>query len=142
VQQRLACVAVILALGMAAAAQTVSLQLDGGAFRVAGLPAATLREPAAGWSSIFVVYAGTGDVPPLAGSYSVENSTLVFRPKYPLAAGPRYRAVFRGAGGPIERTFDGPARSVMPSARVERVYPSAGVLPSNQLASTSISPRP
>ena len=72
-------------------------------------------------------------MPPLAGSYAVENGTLVFRPTYPLAAGPRYRAVFRGAGTPIEKTFDGPARSVTPSARVERVYPSADVLPSNQL---------
>jgi hypothetical protein len=97
------------------------------------LPAAALRVPAAGWQSVFVVYAAAGDVPPLAGSYAVENGTLVFRPKYPLAAGPRYRAVFRGAGTPIEKTFDGPARSVTPSARVARVYPSAEVLPSNQL---------
>ena len=132
-KHRLACVAVILALGMAAAAQTLSLQFDGGVFKVVGLPASALRAPAAGWQSVFVVYAGTGDVPPLAGSYSVETGALVFRPKYPLAAGPRYRAVFRGAGAPIEKTFDGPARTVTPSARVERVYPSADVLPSNQL---------
>ena len=109
------------------------LQLEGNVFKVAGLPAAALRVPAAGWQSVFVVYAGAGDVPPLAGSYAVENGTLVFRPTFPLAAGPRYRAVFRGAGAPIEKTFDGPARSVTPSARVERVYPSADVLPSNQL---------
>jgi hypothetical protein len=79
------------------------------------------------------VYAGAGDVPPLAGSYAVENGAIVFHPKYPLAPGPRYRAVFRGAGAPIEKTFDGPPRSVTPSARVERIYPSADVLPSNQL---------
>jgi hypothetical protein len=133
VKQRLAFAAVILALGMTAAAQTISLQLEGNAFKVAGLPAAALRVPAAGWQSVFVVYAAAGDVPPLAGSYAVENGTLVFRPKYPLAAGPHYRAVFRGAGTPIEKTFDGPARRVTPSARVERVYPSADVLPSNQL---------
>ena len=122
------------ALSISAAAQTISLQLDGGAFKVVGLPAAGLREPAAGWPSVFVVYAGPGAVPALAGSYSIENGALVFRPKYPLAPGPRYRAVFRGAGAsPIERTFEGPARTVTPTARVDRVYPSSGVLPSNQL---------
>jgi hypothetical protein len=123
----------LLALNIVAAAQTISLQLQGNAFKVVGLPASALRAPAAGWPSVFVVYAGAGDVPPLAGSYAVENGTLVFRPTYPLAAGPRYRAVFRGAGTPIEKTFDGPARTVTPSARVERVYPSGDVLPSNQL---------
>jgi hypothetical protein len=122
-----------LAFSTTASAQALSLQLEGGAFKVVGLPASALREPPSGWSSAFVVYAGPGDVPPLAGSYAVENGTLVFHPKYPLAAGPRYRAVFRGAGGPIEKTFDGPARNVTPAARVERVYPSADVLPSNQL---------
>jgi len=122
-----------LAFSNTASAQALSLQLESGTFKVLGLPISALREPRAGWTSVFVVYAGTGDVPPLAGSYSAEGGTLVFRPKYPLAAGPRYRAVYRGAGGPIEKTFEGPARSVTPSARVERVYPSAGVLPSNQL---------
>jgi hypothetical protein len=124
---------VLLALSITAAAQTISLQLEGNAFKVVGLPASALRAPGGGWQSVFVVYAGTGDVPPLAGSYAVENGTLVFRPTYPLAAGPRYRAVFRGAGTPIEKTFDGPARIVTPSAGVERVYPTADVLPSNQL---------
>ena len=57
-KQRLAFVAVILALGMTATAQTISLQLEGNAFKVAGLPAAALRVPAAGWQSVFVVYAG------------------------------------------------------------------------------------
>jgi hypothetical protein len=122
-----------LAFSNTASAQALSLRLESGSFTVMGLPASSLREPSGGWASVFVVYAGTGDVPPLAGSYSVESGTLIFRPKYPLAAGPRYRAVFRGAGGPIEKTFEGPARSVTPSARVERVYPSADVLPSNQL---------
>src|SRR6516225_1392644 len=107
---------------MTAAAQAISLQFDGNAFKVVGLAAAALREPSAGWPSVFAVYAGTGDVPPLAGSYSVESGALVFRPKYPLAPGPRYRVVFRGAGAPIEKTFDGPARAITPSARVERVF--------------------
>ena len=60
---------------------------------------------------MFVVYAGAGDVPPLAGTYAIERGALVFHPPYPLASGVSYRAVFRGAGAPIEQTFDGPARS-------------------------------
>ena len=47
----------------------------------------------------------------------------------------RYRAVFQSpaGGAPIEKTFDGPRRDTTPSARVEHVYPSADMLPSNQL---------
>ena len=115
--------ACILALGMTATAQSVSIQLDGNTFKVLGASAGKL-----------VVYAGTGDVPPLAGTSASEGGALVFRPTYPLAPGVRYRVVFtppRGAA--IEKSFDGPARNTTPSARVERVYPSADVLPSNQL---------
>jgi hypothetical protein len=116
-------VAVILALGVTATAQPHSIQLDGNLFKVAGQSAGTL-----------IVYAGTGDVPPLAGKTVVENGALVFRPAYPLAPGMRYRAVFTPrSGATIEKIFDGPARRVTPAARVERVYPSADVLPSNQL---------
>jgi hypothetical protein len=128
-------VAVILALGMTAAAQPVSLQLDGNVFKVLGWPApASALRPTTGTPPVFAVYAGTGDVPPLAGTYRIEHGALTFRPAFPLAAGVRYRAVFRPpAGAPIERVFDGPARRVAPVARVARVYPSAAVLPSNQL---------
>jgi hypothetical protein len=70
----------------------------------------------------------------MVGKYGVEGDALVFRPQYPLAAGAKYRAVFRMPGGkPIEATFDGPAKQTVPMTRVEHVYPSAGVLPSNDL---------
>ena len=71
----------------------------------------------------------------MLGSFAVERSTLLFRPRYPLAAGVKYRAVFRQPGQrtPIERSFDGPTRVSAPATRVERVYPSADVLPSNTL---------
>ncbi len=123
----------ILITGITAVAGSVSIQLEGGAFKVAGWnPPRT--EPAQGWRSIFAVYAGTADVPPLLGSYAVEAGSLVFRPSFPLAEGVRYRAVMRPPGGaPLEKIFDGPPREITPSARVDRVYPSAGVLPSNQL---------
>jgi hypothetical protein len=134
VKHRLTCIVVILALGMTAIAQSVSLQFDGSAFKVLGwTPSAS--PPNGGWSSIFRVYAGTGDVPPLLGAYAIEQQSLVFRPRYAIAAGVRYRAVFDAPGvrPPIERSFDGPARPTNASTHVDRVYPSAGVLPGNQL---------
>jgi hypothetical protein len=128
----LAAIAVILLMGMTAVAAPVSLQFDGSAFKVNGWKPSAV--PAGGWASVFTVYAGFGDIPPLLGSYAVERDTLVFRPKFPIAPGVKYRAVFRQPGvAPIEKTFDGPPRETTPRARVERIYPSGDVLVSNQL---------
>jgi hypothetical protein len=130
-------IAVILLLflgGMTATAQTTSIQLDNGSFKVVGWRAPRTA-PVNGWPSVFVVYAGTGDIPPLLGTYAVEAGVLAFHPSFPFAPGVRYRAVFHppDGGAPIERTFDGPPRETVPRTRVERVYPSGDVLPSNQL---------
>ena len=117
----------------AAFSQSISLEFQNGAFRVNGWTAPR-SAPGGGWSSLFAVYAGPGNVPPLLGDYAVETGTLVFRPKFPLSAGVRYRANFHAPGvTPVERVFAGPPRDTTPKARVERVYPSADVLPSNLL---------
>jgi hypothetical protein len=131
---RLAWLAVILILGMTVSAQSISIQFDGAAFKVANWNAPS-KPPAKGWGSVFNVYAGTGDVPPLAGTYAVESNALVFHPAYPIAPGVHYRVVFQSpsGGAAVEKTFDGPAQNKTPSARVAHVYPSADVLPSNQL---------
>jgi len=119
--------------GMSARAASVSIQLENGAFRVAGWSAPS-SAPAKDWSTVLAVYTGPQGAPPLIGAYTVESGTLVFRPKYPFAPGVHYRAVFRQPGGAqIEKIFDGPARAVTPLARVENVYPSASVLPANLL---------
>ena len=116
---------------MAASAQGISIQLDSGTFKVLGWTPPTTAQ---NWSSVLVVYAGAGDVPPLAGSHAVENGILVFRPRYPISPGVQYRAVFQPSGGSkITKTFDGPPRDTTPVARVTQIYPSADVLPSNQL---------
>jgi len=119
---------------MAAVADSVSIQLEAGAFRVTGW-SPPRSEPAKGWSSVFAVYAGAGDVPPLLGRYTVESGSLIFHLQFPFAAGVHYRAVFHPAGGgtPIEKTFEGPPRDLTPTARVEQIFPSGDVLPSNQL---------
>jgi hypothetical protein len=119
--------------GMAATAQTISIELQGDAFKVSGWRPPSV-EPTDGWSSVFAVYAGTGDLPPLIGTYSVEDGSLVFHPSYPFAAGVRYRAVFHVPGGTaFEKIFDGPRKDTTPTTRVEQIYPSADILPSNQL---------
>ena len=121
------------ALLASAAAQSVDIQLVSGAFHLTGWPAPK-SPPSKGWASVFAIYAGPGDVPPLLGSYSVEAGTLVFHPQFPLAPGVRYRAVFYSGGkAPLERTFDGPAKDTRRLARVEHVYPTADILPSNLL---------
>ncbi|HWF10736.1 MAG TPA: hypothetical protein VG297_19850 [Bryobacteraceae bacterium] len=138
-KQNLAAIAVVLGLlpaatGTAAIAAPVFIQLDGGSFKVTGWDPPRAA-PAKGWASIFAVYAGVSDLPPVAGTYSAESNALIFRPSFPIAPGVHYRAIFRSqaGGAPIEKTFDGPARDLTPTTRVEHVYPSADVLPSNQL---------
>lgn len=119
---------------MAAIAESISIQLEGGVFRVAGW-AAPQKEPAKGWASVFAVYVGSGDVPALAGNYAVEHGFLAFRPRFPFSDGVKYRAVFHmpGSASPVEKIFEGPPRSTVPTARVEQIYPTSEVLPSNQL---------
>jgi hypothetical protein len=126
--------ATVLLASAVASAESVSIQLQGTAFEVVGWTPPR-SEPVKGWASVFAVYAGTGDVPPLSGSYAVEHGSLVFRPRFPFAPGVQYRAIFHPPGGAavIQRIFNGPSRDTTPAARVERVYPTTGVLPSNQL---------
>jgi len=110
-----------------------AIQFEGGLFRVTGWEATA--EPPTGWSSVFSVYAGSGEVPPLLGTYSVEASSLVFRPRFPLSPGLRVRAVFRPPDGAIvESAFDVPATAKLPpTTRIDHVYPSSGILPANAL---------
>ncbi|HVW08362.1 MAG TPA: hypothetical protein VHC90_07255 [Bryobacteraceae bacterium] len=115
-------------------ASAVSINLENGAFRVSGWNAPS-SPPSGDWSRILSVYTGAGnDLPAVLGSYSVEQGTLIFRPRYPVAAGVNYRVVFHRPGGAvIEKTLAGPPRAVNPVARVAAVYPTADVLPSNLL---------
>jgi hypothetical protein len=132
-RRRLSVLAVVLLLGAAAGAQSVTIERDGNAFKVVGWePPAT--PPTGGWRGIFSVRVdGIRQAEPLLGTYSVENHALVFRPQYPLAAGVGYVAVFVSPRGTINQVFKAAPRSLTATTRVEHVYPSADVLPSNQL---------
>ena len=101
-------------------------------FRVTGWEAAPAAEPG-DWTSVFAVYAGEGDLPPVLGTYRVADGDVIFQPRFPLRAGVKYRAVFRATHPELTATFEIPATRAAPSTRVEQVYPSARVLPGNQL---------
>lgn len=139
--RKLILVAIAAVLSGPAAFASVNIELSGGVFRVTGWDAGlstSAAEPAGGWVSVFPVYAGEGDVPPLLGSYAVSNHVLEFHPRFPIAAGVHYRAVFNApnaehAAVPIEARFDGPPRASNPLTRVDRIYPSSDVFPSNTL---------
>jgi hypothetical protein len=143
----MAAVVLIVLMGMTAATQSISIQLEANTFTVVGW-APPASAPAGGWQSLFTVRAEglsteargragrakVDDVPAMAGRYAVERGALIFRPAYPLAAGVTYHATFQPARGErIERTFEGPRADATPTARVEHIYPSADVLPSNEL---------
>jgi len=125
-------VLVALLVWRAAAAAGPRIELEHGAFKLTGL--ADVSEPPGGWQPVFYVSTGPENGPPMLGSYSIEAGALIFRPRFPLAAGVRYHAVYRPrAGAATEAWFDGPTPAAAPQTRVIQVYPSAAVWPANQL---------
>jgi hypothetical protein len=124
-----------LALLLAAGAGTaggIAIQSDGASFRVTGWRAGDA--PSGGWASLFTVHAGEGDVPPLLGVYTVENATLVFRPRFPISPGVRVYARFRPPNGDVvEAVFQRDKEPVAPTVSVKAVYPTTDMLPENQL---------
>jgi hypothetical protein len=104
-----------------------------GSFRVTGWTDAEKFTPQQ-WGEIFSVQVDVPDVPPLLGSYQVEQGALVFVPQYKVQAGVAYRATFKAPGrDPVVQRFALPKPDMTPTTIVERVYPSTSVLPENQL---------
>jgi len=114
----LSVIAATLVLGVAAFAQGV--EYKDGVFRL-------LNYSGQSPESALAVYAAGADTPML-GTYSKEGDTLVFRPRFQLSSGISYRAVFAGGTLVVDA-----APATAPAARVEHVYPSASVLPANEL---------
>ena len=94
--------AAVLAVALSAAAQTVSIQREGAGYKVVGWHAAA-QEPPEGWPSVFALYAGEGDVPPMLGSYAVEHGGLIFRPKYGQWSQSKFGQLHGGEGNPADR---------------------------------------
>jgi hypothetical protein len=117
------------------------------AFEVRGLDGAALERAtsqATDWSSVFTVRvaAAAAGHPPMLGKANVEGGVLRFEPAFALEPGLEYRATLRSGpwlrsgaadGAPLEASFTLPARSLEPKTSVRHVYPTASVLPENQL---------
>ena len=85
-------------------------------------------------SEVFAVSVDAPDVPALLGRYRLENGALVFAPQFPPQPGVTYKAVARIPGSPpLSALFSIPKADMTPTVAVDRVYPSANVLPENQL---------
>jgi hypothetical protein len=98
------------------------------------------------WVALFAVYVDRGDAArkdqtPLLGTYKVAKGVLRFEPRFPLARGVRYRAVFDatrlpGRDGandkPVETALLIPKPKTPPTV-LQQVYPTRDDLPENQL---------
>jgi hypothetical protein len=74
---------------------------------------------------------GDGGLPAVAGNYAVADDAIVFTPLFPFDPGRRYRVTYLPAKLSVD--VGSPSRDLVPSTFVDRVYPSADVIPENQL---------
>jgi hypothetical protein len=129
------------------------------AVEVAGLPPAMLAAVSAArlrdddWRSLLRISVRpetaaspvAADLPAVAGDYAVDGAVLRFVPMFPLDAGRQYDVVFdpsrlpRAGGGeawsvsPITAVIGLPAVTRTPTTTVSQIFPSADVIPANQL---------
>jgi hypothetical protein len=85
------------------------------------------------WTAVFKVTVGP-DQPATLGTYQIESGRIVFTPMFPLDAGRQYHVTYSPPGAPpITSIVSLPARSTTPTTMVAEVYPTAEVVPENQL---------
>jgi hypothetical protein len=125
----------LIGLALAATPEPARILLDpGGAIRVAGWDASRI-DPAQG-PQLLAVYVEprAPESPAMLGEYTLERTELVFRPRFPLRPGVRYRAVFQPPGdAPIEQVFELAPGPAAPATHIEQVFPTAAELPENIL---------
>ncbi|MEZ5352322.1 MAG: hypothetical protein R2762_06760 [Bryobacteraceae bacterium] len=90
-----------------------------------------LRNP--NFQAILKVSLDQDGAPALSGDYEMKGGALVFKPRYKLEPGLSYRAVYSLVNEHARGAFTVPKPKVAPSTVVERIYPTAAVLPENQL---------
>lgn len=69
----------------------------------------------------------------MLGRYEMDNGSLVFHPRFPLEPGVTYRATFSLLNEKAGLSYQLPKPEVVSTTSVERIFPSAAVLPENQL---------
>lgn len=85
------------------------------------------------WTAILKVSVAA-DQPPADGQYAVEDGRIRFTPMFPLDHGRQYLVTFTPPGGePVSATVGLPAAESTPKTFVAEVFPTADVLPENQL---------
>ena len=93
------------------------------------------------WTSLLRVSVAA-DAPPVLGNYAVADDALRFTPQFPFDAGRKYEVRFdpaqlpgmgANAPAPVAATVGLPASTAVPTTVVERIYPTADVVPENQL---------
>jgi hypothetical protein len=73
-------------------------------------------------------------MPAMSGKWRVVGDRLRFEPRFPFERGVRYRAEFHaGNEPPVIAFFELPQESAEPTTSVVQIFPSADVLPENQL---------
>ena len=71
---------------------------------------------------------------PVFGLYTLQNSRLVFRPRYPLLPGVKYAAIgWTAKGKPVRSVFVVPSLGKSRPPRVTGLFPSGRTLPANCL---------
>jgi hypothetical protein len=111
---------------------------------VVGLSAAELRavegeRTPEEWSAILHVSVAQDkpqmpQMPQMMGSWSVAEQRLRFTPMFALDPGRQYEVTFsRPAASPLVATVSLPARDATPVTTVSQVYPTADIVPENQL---------
>ena len=100
----------------------------------------SLSSSASDWNAVFTVHLDSVGLeqalvmPPMVGSYALEDQTLTFQPRFPLQPGQRYRASFRvGDEAPVVARHEVARGTTVPKATVSHIYPSTEVLPENLL---------
>lgn len=105
---------------------------------VVDVPAAQLNalqgtESREAWQAVMKVSVGP-DQPATLGSYAIAGGRIVFTPMFPLDPGRQYHVTYSPAGAtPITSIVSLPARNTTPVTMVTQVYPTADVVPENQL---------
>ena len=105
---------------------------------VVDVPAAQLTalqgtESREAWTAVLKVSVGP-DQPATIGTYQIDNGRIVFTPMFPLDPGRQYHVTFTTPGAaPLTSIVSLPARSTTPTTMVAEVYPTAEVVPENQL---------
>jgi hypothetical protein len=71
--------------------------------------------------------------PSMLGKYERTGNELTFTPRFPLSAGATYRARLKAAGSTASLDYRTPIPAAKAPPRVVKIYPSADILPANQL---------